>query len=370
MITKITRLAFVVALGAASGLWAASADLTAGMKEGAPDLKSVGPIEFGPSGILFVSDPAAASLFAIATGDTTPVANAPMIKADGINQTIAALLGTTADQIQIRDVAVNPVSKQTYISVMRGLSTAAVPALIRVKPDGKPELVSLDKVKFSSVTFPNPPSDVATGRGGSPRLQSVTDLAFTDGRVLIAGLSNEEFSSTLRSVEFPFKAADKGAGIQIYHGNHGRFETNAPIRTFVPYTANGQQRIYAAYTCTPLVDIAMSELVAGAKVNGKTIADLGAGNTPIDMIAYTKDGKSYLLMANSAKGVMKLSTENLPKLEAITAQVPEKVDGLNQVKLDWAGVDHLSAAGNNVVVLAHTGAGATAVYNLDTRALP
>ena len=41
------------------------------------------------------------------------------------------------------------------------------------------------------------------------------------------------------------------------------------------------------YTCTPLVTIPLREIKDGAHVVGKTIADLGYGNTPIDLIQYT-----------------------------------------------------------------------------------
>ena len=44
---------------------------------------------------------------------------------------------------------------------------------------------------------------------------------------------------------------------------------------------------------------------------GKTIAELGNRNKPLDMISYKKEGKDYLLMANSSRGVMKISTENI-----------------------------------------------------------
>ena len=49
---------------------AAAADLTAGMKKSALELKSAGPVAFGPGGILFVADPLGAAVHAIATGDT------------------------------------------------------------------------------------------------------------------------------------------------------------------------------------------------------------------------------------------------------------------------------------------------------------
>src|SRR5262249_58174699 len=121
---------------------------------------------------------------------------------------------------------------------------------------------------------------------------------------MVAGLSNEEFSSSLRAIPFPFEAASKGTGIEIWHGSHGRFETNAPVRTFVPYEINGEKAILAAYTCTPLVRIPVSELKPGNKVKGTTIAELGARNKPLDMDVYSKSAKNYILIANSRHSLM------------------------------------------------------------------
>src|SRR4029079_10210486 len=129
-----------------------------------------------------------------------------------------------------------------------------------------------------------------------------------------------EFSSSLRSIPFPFEAASKGAGIEIWHGSHGRFETNAPVRTFVPYEINGEKSILAAYTCTPLVRITGSDLKAGNKVKGTTIAELGNRNTPLDMLVDAQGGKHYILMANSSRGVMKLSGAHLETFQPITKQ--------------------------------------------------
>jgi hypothetical protein len=89
------------------------------------------------------------------------------------------------------------------------------------------------------------------------------------------------------------------------------------VRTFVPYTISGQQYILAAYTCTPLVKIPVGDLKPGAKVKGVTIADLGSGNQPLDMIPYKKDGHEYILVANSALGVVKLKADNLETYKPI-----------------------------------------------------
>lgn len=64
----------------------------------------------------------------------------------------------------------------------------------------------------------------------------------------------------------------------------------------------GKPYLIAAYTCTPLVTIPLDDLKDGAHIRGKTVAELGYGNTPADMISYsrTEQGKTedFLLLAN------------------------------------------------------------------------
>ena len=131
-------------------------------------------------------------------------------------------------------------------------------------------------------------------------------MAYQNGKLFVAGLSNEEFSSKLRVIAYPFTQADRGTSVEIYHGNHGGLETRSPVYSFVPYMIGGEPHIIGGYLCTPLVKFPVSSLAPGAKVQGTTIAELGAGNRPIDMILYKKDGKDFLLMSNTARGVMKM----------------------------------------------------------------
>ena len=302
-----------------------AANATAGLQPGKATIKSAGPLAFGPDGVLFVGDTLSATVVALDTGDGKAGKKATTIEIKGLNEKIAAALGTTADQILINDVVVNPASKNVYMSVSRGRGADATPVILRADASGKLSEVSLDNIKHAVVSIPNAPDAAAKDqRGNSRRMESITDLAYVDGKVIVAGLSNEEFSSTLRSIPYPFKSADPGAGIEIFHGAHGRFETNAPVRTFVPYTVAGTPHILAAYTCTPLVRIPVSELKAGAKVKGTTIAELGNRNRPLDMIVYKKDGADFILMANSSRGVMKLPAQKLDSYEPITAQTEKR----------------------------------------------
>src|SRR5215204_1557531 len=94
---------------------ATAANWTEGMKEGKASFKSMGPLAFGPEGILFAADTKAAAIVAIDTGDVKAATGSQALKVDGINQKLAGLLGTTADQILINDLAVNPISHNTYL---------------------------------------------------------------------------------------------------------------------------------------------------------------------------------------------------------------------------------------------------------------
>src|SRR5687767_5148324 len=218
-----SRLAAVFCLAAVL----AFAANTVGFKTGKPELKSAGPLAFGPDGVLFVGDSVSAAIFAIDTGDKTKNSSAGTFDVKAINTKIAGLLGTTPDQILINDVIVNPLSKKVYISVTRGSGAEAAPVILRTDSSGKLTEVPLSNVSYSSVAISDAPDAAAKdNRGNSRRMEAITDIGFVNGNVIIAGLSNEEFSSTLRSVPFPFRDSAKGASIEILHGAHGRFETN------------------------------------------------------------------------------------------------------------------------------------------------
>jgi hypothetical protein len=328
-------------------------------------------LAFGPEAILFIADTRSAAIAAISTEDTKPATDAKPIKVEGINQKIAGMLGTTADQLLINDMAVNPISRTAYLAVSRGRGPDAIPVLVRVKSDGGPEVVSLDKLKFSRGELPDAPVDGVVGQGNrqsNPRQESITDLAFFEDRVLVAGLSNEEFASTFRAIPFPFKTVANGTSVEIYHGSHGRFETRSPVRTFVPFKVGNEPCLLAAYTCTPLVQLPMSDLKPGAKVKGKTIAELGNRNRPLDMIVYQKDGKDYLLLANSSRGVMKINTDQMEGAESIAAPVPDKKGLPYQTIESWTGIEQLDRLDPQHALVMRRAEGGS--LNLESLALP
>jgi len=354
MLHRLCALTALAALFVAVGQPCAPAEETsptASLKTATVELKSAGPLAFGPDGILFVGDPQAAAIYAIDTGDRTASASKVRPKVEGIDEKIGSLLG--AETILIKDLAVNPISGTTYLSVARGKGPTAPAILLRLTREGKLSELSLKEVKSAKAMIPNPPAVNAKVKGkrkgkGPDRQDAITHLAYVKGRLIVAGLSNEEFSSKLRAIPFPFEKDSTATSVEIFHGAHGRLETYSPVRVFAPYQIKGEDHLLAAYTCTPLVKFPVADLKAGAKIRGTTIAELGNRNRPLSMIVYKKGGKDYVLMANSSRGMMKIPLEGITKVEAITAPVEGKagltydtIEGLKGVeKLDAYGKGH------------------------------
>ena len=330
-----------------------------------PAMTSIGPLTFGADGTLFAADKQAATIYALNLGAEATGAPAGTADVAGITTKVAAMLGTAAAEIAITDMAVHPTSKNTFLAVMRGQAGSAQPALLRVDGSGAVKVVSLDKVTYTNVTLPNPAAVSTTGRGG--RAQSVTDMALSNGRLFVAGLSNEEFASKLWSVAYPFATPDRGASVEIYHGNHGQLETRSPVMAFLPYTINNQPHLIASYTCTPLVRFQVGTLKPGEKILGTTIAEFGAGNQPLDMIAYQKEGKSFLLMSNSSRGVMKIPTVDFGTAEAITSRIGGTAGVKYETITTMTGVEQLDLLdANRSIVIARSGE----ERNLSAVALP
>lgn len=330
-----------------------AADLTSGFKKGTVELSSSGPLAFGPDGVLFVGDTKAAAIYAVATGDTHGDPEATSINIDKVNEKIAAMLGVEAQGMIVNDMAVNPASGNLYMSVSRDRSVGATPVILKIANGGKISVMDLEGIRYDHVSFANAPAPGGEGRRNR-RAQSITDLEFVEGRLLVAGLSNEEFASTLRSLPVPFGDSAGGTSVEIFHGAHGRFETASPVRTFTSYMIEDQAHLLCAYTCTPLVKLPVSALKPGTKVMGSTIAELGNRNQPLDMFVYKKDGKDYILMANSSRGVMKITTENINKIESIKERVGGGgTAGLTYETLtDMKGVTQLNRLnGNHAIAL-------------------
>lgn len=294
-----------------------------GLEEKTIVLTSAGPLAFGPDGILFVSDPKSATIYAIDTKSHRPE-KADLEKAtyqlEDVQGALAGLANGNASDVAVADIAVDPEAGTLLMSV----TLASRPGLAVVGLDGKANLIKLDKVLASAIELPNAPPDKVTGEGrraSNKRMESITDLAFSEGRLIVSGLAGENPLSTVRAIGFPFQAPGSEAQIEIFHAAHGRNEDYAAIRAFIPINIDGKPSLLAGFTCTPLVRFSLDSLQKGEKVRGTTVAELGNQNRPLDMVVYERDGKTFLLVTNTARGVMKIDTADVAGQDELTEPV-------------------------------------------------
>lgn len=343
-------------------------DLTKGFIFGNPEIAAINQLNFGPQGILFLGDSKNATIYALDTKDTNVKDEGAELNLGEVDHKIAAALGTTVEKIKITDMAVNPVSKVVYF----GISTEdGTPILLKLEGENF-ESVPLKNISYSKIGLSDPVASDAKDRRERPlRIWAVSDLKYHNGQVLVSGLSNKEFGSTFRSIPFPFNDAQEFASLEIYHAAHGKYETHAPIKTFDVVQIEGKDYLMASYTCTPLVLFPMDKLKNGVHSKGRTVAELGSGNSPLDMVSIEKGGKRYFVMSNTNRPVMKIDYEDLAaSKESLTEPITEFAvsAGVDYVSLPMVNVlqmDNLDA--KNIVYLQRTADGELVLRSRTTK---
>ena len=226
------KITLLVAVGVLGMLFISStyqkAENKYNFSKGTPAVKSIAALVFGPDGVLFIGDSQSSTVFAVETKDTKKAASA-QYDVKNIDVKIAEALGTTKENVSITDMAVNPVSKKLYIAVKNADGT---PVLLSLSANNEIKAVSLKDVNFSSTAVNNPPDATKKDRQGKPlSLMSISDMGFEDGKLLISGLCNKEFSSSFRSVSFPFtgKAEEdrKSTRLNSSHSTLSRMPSSA-----------------------------------------------------------------------------------------------------------------------------------------------
>jgi hypothetical protein len=86
------------------------------------------------------------------------------------------------------------------------------------------------------------------------------------------------------------------------------------------------------------------------------------------MIVYRKDGKDFLLLANSSRGVMKISTDKLESAEKIEAPVGGTKGQTYETIASWTGVDQLAKLDDQHALVVRRGDGKS--LNLESLPLP
>lgn len=333
---------------------------------GKPEIRSMSALAFGPEGVLFVGDGKGGSVFAIDLGDKTPRPVKEPKPIEDVEGKLAALLGATPADVLVHDLAVNPLSKHIYLAASRGRAglasewllpndVADASVLVRIDPEGRFSAVDLKAVPYARIDLPNPVDPAkkhAWKEGLSLRTETITDLSWSAGSLIVAGLSNEEFAATLWRVKYPFEGKVVVTTVENFHGAHGKYETEAPVRTFVQYPLRGKSHLLAAYLCTPLVTFPVDALEDRRHVRGRTVGEFGAGNYPLDMVVFKKNGVEKLLIANSNLPLLIVDPRDIEAFEGeIATEVPGYTAGVRYEPRSGTGIQQLDNLGEDHVLV-------------------
>ncbi|MEO1030930.1 MAG: hypothetical protein AAFX55_05980 [Bacteroidota bacterium] len=250
-------------------------------------------LAFGPENVLFIGDSNNSTLYAVQT-EAKALKDVVPYNMESIDLILAEKLNMNVRDLMVNDMKVHPLSQEVYIALKKGHAPEAPSMVAIVNPIGEDlKLLEINASNSTKISIENPASGDYKFWNETPKSAlSITDIDYNDGFVYVAGLTNGEFASNLRKIAYPFNGTqDAVNSIEIYHAVHTQMETRAPIRTMLFDELNGESTLIASYTCTPLVTIPTSAIIDNGDVKGKTIAELGYGNAPIDMITVTTQGQ-------------------------------------------------------------------------------
>lgn len=288
-------------------------------------VRSISAMTFAPDGRLIVADWRSGALHALSL-PTRPQSEERSFNLLDLSDRLASTFGLSADQVRVTACVLHAPTQTVVLAVALGRTTGAAAGLAAVDAAGRVSRIPLDAAVVASQPLAAVPAEGLIWGRQPARTLMVTDLKAHGSELIVAGLTNASFTSTLRRIPYPFTSSGTASAVEMYHAVHNQIETRAPVRTFTIIDVAGEPTLLAAYTCTPLVTVPLSELKDGARVRGKTIAELGFGNTPLDMLPFSIDYKGrrsdWVLVANSAKAADLIS---LPDVVA-AAQAP----GLSQ----------------------------------------
>jgi hypothetical protein len=267
-------------------------------------LLSISAMVLAPDGRLIVADWRAGELHSLAL-PTMAAASEQAFNVSDLSDRLAAAYRLPGGMVRVTAAAFHSVGQTAILALAMGRRTDAPVGLALLNARGEVQRLDAQALVRASTPLQAAPPEARLWGNRPARSLLVTDIKIFGNELLVAGLGNGGFNSTLRRVPYPFDGTARVAAIEMYHAVHNQIETRAPVRAFSVIDVEGTPTLLAAYTCTPLVTVPMADLTEGARVRGKTIAELGFGNTPLDVVPFAIDYRGrrseWVLVANSAK---------------------------------------------------------------------
>ena len=97
----------------------------------------------------------------------------------------------------------------------------------------------------------------------------------------------------------------------------------------------------------------MADIDRAKHVRGRTLAEIGGGNRPSDMVAVEYNGRRSVIIANSNRTLMRMAAADIDKSEPITtaASTDKPILGTPYIPLAVVGVMQLDALNSEYIVM-------------------
>jgi hypothetical protein len=282
---------------------------------GDPELLSAQRVEFGPGGVLLIGDGRSDRMVAIETGDADArdrESNA-FARADNLTGQAAHVIGDNvmASELQIDDIAVNPISWRTYVAITRYTTFQAY--VMWVDGEGVLHPFDLENVIHATVAVPAP-------EGPS---SFINEMGWTDGWVIGAITPQATASASVALVATPFEnhGPPMFCTTKVYAS--GTWQDSLSLDNFVPFEHLGEVHLAASFPAA-MVRFRVADLATGsAGVRGDTVFQLSAFG-PIGMLdfaLYDRGEKSYI-----AAIIYNLLTDGVPRGARIDGAILHELD--------------------------------------------
>jgi hypothetical protein len=213
----------------------------------AAQVQSASKLTFGPEGVLFVADWKSSKIEALRLPGAAADAGKSFNFMD-FDQSAAKALGK--GPMVLQDVVARPGTDEAYVAVTYG--PRQTPAILVAKADGTVRKLDLTKLPSTSMKLEQTVGDDQKFWRTIPgKSFTVTDMKWFNGKLYAAGLSNQDFSSSLRILPYPFNGKSEMVSVEMYHTLHNQIETRAPIRAMAFTQLEGKPYLLAAYLCNP-----------------------------------------------------------------------------------------------------------------------
>jgi len=307
---------------------------------------------------LIIGDSLAGTLWSVAVTPQSDLSKLTTVNYFGLKRKITKLLGSTSWRVM--DAQLHPVTKEPFIAIhvkctpesdlvvgaadseddredemmaMGAPGSPYRPIIVAVGANGTVYLPQVRKLNSYSGLDPVDTRKLSHYGQRSLRWLAIAEIVYFNNSLLVSGMSNSgNATSVIYTVPYPFPNTCSVAGVtrlEMYHPTHVMMERNIPVRamTVVNNPANNQPVIVSSYVCMPITLFNLNDVKNGAYVTGKTIGDIGYGNTPVDVLSFQAADSStgamtnYVIMTSENKGAYVFSVSQLLSAPAVAQGV-------------------------------------------------